>query len=150
MMTAGYVWPWIGTVVAGVALVVAAAIAWLALLRWLIVIVPAIVLVGFAFAPELQLRFTMTLFGMLALLYLPPLLMAWIWRQVARSRAAVPAGITPPSALEIAHQAHFDEYARVRADRENKVASEVRERNDRDSRARDLERQGMVSLWSRR
>lgn len=149
MMTAGDVWPWIGTVVVGVALVVAAAIAWLALLRWLIVIVPAIVLVGFAFAPELQQRFTMTLFGVLAILYLPPLLMAWVWRQVARSCAIVPAGITPPSALEIAHQAHFDEEARVRADRENKVASEVRERNDRDSRARDLERQGMVSLWSR-
>ena len=150
MMTAGNVWPWIGTVVAGVALVVAAAIAWLALLRWLIVIVPGVVLVGFAFAPELQLRFTMTLFGVLALLYLPPLLMARVWHQVARSRAVVPAGITPPPALEIAHQAHFDEEARVRADRENKVASEVRERNDLDSRARDLERQGMVSLWSRR
>lgn len=149
MMTAGDVWPWIGTVVAGVALVVAAAIAWLALLRWLIVIVPVIVLVGFAFAPELQLRFTATLLGVLAILYLPPLVVAWIWRQVARSRAVVPAGITPPSALEIAHQARFDEEARVRADRENKVASEVRERNDRDSRARDLERQGMVRLWSR-
>lgn len=149
MMTAGDVWPWIGTVVAGVALVVAVAIIWLALLRWLIVIVPAIVLVGFAFAPELQLRFTMALFGMLALLYLPPLLMACVWRQVARARAAVPARITPPSALEIAHQAHFDEDARVRADRENKVASEVRDQDGRDSRARDLERQGMVSLWSR-
>ncbi|MGL4439506.1 MAG: hypothetical protein ACRCUE_09550 [Bosea sp. (in: a-proteobacteria)] len=68
MMTAGDVWPWIGTVVAGVALVVAAAIAWLAILRWLIVIVPAIVLVSFAFAPELQLRFTATLLGALALL----------------------------------------------------------------------------------
>lgn len=149
MMTAGDVCPWIGTVVAGVALVMAAAIAWLVLLRWLIVIIPAIVLVGFAFPPELQLRFTATLLGVLAILYLPPLLMAWVWRQVARSRAAVPAGITPLSALEVAHQAHFDEEARVRADRENKVASEVRERNDRDSRARDLERQGMVSLWSR-
>lgn len=148
-MTTAEIWQWFGMVVAGVALVAAVAITWLALLRWLIVIVLAIVLVGFAFAPELQLRFTMTLLGMLALLYLPPLLMAWVWRQIARSRAVVPAGITPPSALEIAHQAHFDEEARVRADRENKVASEVRERNDRDSRARDLERQGMVSLWSR-
>lgn len=149
MMTAGDVWPWIGTVVVGVALVVAAAIAWLALLRWLIVIVPAIVLVGFAFAPELQLRFTMTIFGMLALLYLPPLLMAWVWRQFARSRAVVPAGITPPSALEIEHQAHFDEEARVRADRQSKAANYARDQDDRDSRARELERQGMVSLWSR-
>jgi hypothetical protein len=149
MMTAGDVWPWIGMMVAGFALVAAVAITWLTLLRWLIVIVPAIVLVGFAFAPELQLRFTAVLLGLLAILYLPPLVLAWLWRQVARSRHELPAGITPPSALEIAHQAHFDEEARVRADRENKVASEVRERNDRDSRAHDLERQGMVSLWSR-
>jgi hypothetical protein len=148
-MTAVGISDWIGMSLGGIALIAAAAIAWLALLRWLIVIVPAIVLVGFTFAPELQLRFTMTLFGVLALLYLPPLLMAWVWRQIARSRAVVPARITPPSALEIAHQAHFYEEARVRADRENKVASEVRERNDSDSRARDLERQGMVSLWSR-
>jgi hypothetical protein len=149
MMTAGDVWPWIGTVVVGVALVVAAAIAWLALLRWLIVIVPAIVLVGFAFAPELQLRFTMTLFGVLAILYLPPLLMAWVWRQFARSRAVVPAGITPPSALEIAHQAFADKEARDRADQHSKAANDARDQDDRDSRARELERQGMVSLWSR-
>jgi hypothetical protein len=149
-MTAVDISDWIGMSLGGIALIAAAAIAWLALLRWLIIIVPAIVLVGFAFAPELQLRFTMTLVGVLALLYVPPLFIAWVWRQVARSRAVVPTGITPPSALEIAHQAHFDEEARVRADRENKVASEVRDQDDRDSRARDLERQGMVSLWSRR
>lgn len=149
MMTAGDVWPWIGTIVAGAALFAAAGVAWLALLRWLIVIIPTVVLVGFAFAPELQLRFTMTLLGVLALLYLPPLLMAWVWRQVARSRAVVPAGITPPSALELAHQAFADEEARDRADRHSKAVGNKRDQDDRDSRARDLERQGMVSLWSR-
>jgi hypothetical protein len=149
MMTAGDAWPWIGTVVAGVALVVAAAIAWLALLRWLIVIVPAIVLVGFAFAPEMQLRFTATLFGVLALLYLPPLTVAWVCRQVTGLRPVALAKAGLPSAMELAHQTFADEETRDRADRKNKVASEVRERNNRDSRAIDLERQGMVSLWSR-
>jgi hypothetical protein len=149
MMTVAEIWQWIGMMVAGVALVAAVAIAWLVILRWLIVILPAVVLVGFAFERELQLRFTATLLGVLAILYLPPLVVAWVWRQVARSRAVLPAGITPPSALEIAQQAQFDELARVRADREHEVASEIRERKDRDSLARDLERQGMVSLWSR-
>ena len=149
MITMGDAWPWIGTVVAGAALVVAAAIAWLALLRWLVVIVLAVVLIGFAFKPELQLRFTTALLGALALLYLPPLFMAWVWRQLARSRAVVPAKITPPSALEIAHQAQFDDEARVRTDRESKVPGEDRTRDDCDRRARNLERQGMVSLWSR-
>ena len=148
-MTVGDIWPWIGTVVAGFALVAAAAVAWLALLRWLIIIVPTVVLVGFAFAPELQMRFKMTVLSVLALLYLPPLLMAWVWRQVARSRTVAPAGITPPSALELAHQAYADEKVRDRADQQSMAASAARDRDDRDTRARDLERQGMVTLWSR-
>jgi hypothetical protein len=149
MMTVANVWQWIRPVVAGVALVVAAAIAWLAILRRLIVIVPGVVLVGFAFEPEMQLRFTAVLIGLLAILYLPPLAVAWILRQVTGLRPVALAKAGLPSAMELAHQTFAAEEARVRADRENKVASEVRERNDRDSRARDLERQGMVSLWSR-
>jgi hypothetical protein len=129
--------------------VLAAAIAWLALLRWLIVIVPAIVLVGFAFAPELQLRFTATLLGVLALLYLPPLTVAWVWRQVTGLRPAALAKAGLPSAMELAHQTFADEEARDRADRQGKAAREAREQDDRDNRARDLEQQGMVSLWSR-
>lgn len=150
MMTAGEVWPWIGTVGAGVALVVAAAIAWLAVLRWLIVIVAAIVLIGFAFAPELQSRFTAMMLGVLAILYLPLLILAWIWRQVARSRAVIRARITPPSALEMAHQTFADDLVRERFEQRTKTASDERDQDDRDSRARDLEQQGMVSLWSRR
>jgi hypothetical protein len=149
MMTAGDVWPWIGTVVAGVALVSAVAITWLALLRWLIVIFPAIVLVGFAFEPEMQLRFTAVLIGLLAILYVPLLAAAWVWRQVTGLRPVAFARACLPSAMELAYQTFADEETRDRADRKNKVASEVSERNDRDSRARDRERQGMVSLWSR-
>lgn len=149
MMTVGEVWLWVWTIVAGAALVGAAAVAWLALLRWLIVIVPTVVLIGFAFAPELQLRFTMTALGVLALLYLPPLMIAWVWRQIARSRAVARAGIKSPSALEIAHQAFADEEAHDKADWRGKAASDTRNQDDRDSRARDLEQQGMVSLWSR-
>ena len=149
MMTAGDVWPWIGTVFVGVALVVAAAIAWLAVLRWLFVIVPAIMLFGFAFEPELQLRFTATLLGVLAILYLPPLTVAWVWRRIAGLRPVALAKASPPSALELAHQMCADEEARDRADRQCKAAPEMRQQDDRDSRARDLERQGMVSLWSR-
>ncbi|MBX9911048.1 MAG: hypothetical protein K2Z25_20375 [Beijerinckiaceae bacterium] len=149
MMTAGDVWPWIGTVVAGVALVAAVAITWLALLRWLIVIVPAIVLVGFAFLPELQLRFTAVLIGLLAILYVPLLAAAWVWRQVTGLRPVSFARAGPPSALELAHQMFADEEARDRADRQGKAVTEMHDQDDRDSRARDLERQGMVSLWSR-
>lgn len=143
------VWPWIGAFVAGVALVAAAAVAWFALLRWLIAVVPAIVLVGFAFEPELQLKFTAALIGLLAVLYLPLLMVAWLWRQLARTRAPVSAGITPPSALEITHQAYTDEEARDGTDRHSKAVSAARDQDDRDSRARDLEMQGMISLWSR-
>jgi len=140
----------IGMGVAGVALVVMAAIAWLALLRWLIVIVPAVLLVGFAFEPDLQLRFTATLIGLLALLYLPLLMGARVWRRAARSRAAVLAGINPPSVLEMVHHAHFDEDARDRVERQTKAARDARDQDDRDARACDLERQGMLSLWERR
>jgi hypothetical protein len=149
MMTARDVWPWIGTLVAGVALVVAAAIAWLALMRLLIVIVPAIILVGFAFEPEMQLRFTAALLGVLAILYLPPLVLAWIWLQVARSRAVICARITPPSALEMAHQIFADDLVRERFQQRTDAASDASDQDDRDDRARDLERQGIVSLWSR-
>jgi hypothetical protein len=136
MMTVVEIWQWMGLVVAGVALVAAVAIAWLAILRWLIVIVPAVVLVGFAFERELQLRFTAVLLGVMAILYLPPLVSAWVWRQVTRSRAVIRARITPPPALEMAHQMCADEKAR--------------EQDDRDGQARDLERQGAFSLWDRR
>lgn len=148
-MTAGAVWPWIGTVVAGVALVAVAAVAYLAILRWLIVIVPGVVVVGFAFEAKLQLLFTAALLGVLAILYLPPLVSAWIWRQVARSRAVICARITPPSALEMAHQTFADELVRERLQQRTNVASHARDQDDHDSRARDLERQGMVTLWSR-
>ena len=92
----------------------------------------------------------MTLLGMLALLYLPPLLMAWVWRQVTGLRPGAFAKAAPPSAMELAHQTVADEEARDRADRQGKAASEARERDDCDGQARDLERQGAFSLWSRR
>ena len=149
MMTTAEIWQWIGMMVVGVALVAAVAITWLALLRWLIVIVPAIVLVGFAFAPELQLRFTAVLIGLLAILYVPLLAAAWVWRQVTGLRPVSFARAGPPSALELAHQMFADEEARDRADRQGKAASEARERDDCDGQASDLERQGAFSLWSR-
>jgi hypothetical protein len=149
-MTVAEISYWIGMTVVGVALLAVVAIAWLAILRWLIVIVPATMLVGFAFEPEMQLRFTAVLLGILAILYVPPLTVAWVWRQVTGLRPVALAKAGLPSAMELAHQTFAAEEACDRADRENKVASEVRERNNRDSRARDLERQGMVSLWSRR
>jgi hypothetical protein len=150
MMTVAEIWQWIGMVVAGVALIATAAIAWLALLRWLIVIVPAIMLVGFAFTPELQLRFTAVFIGLLAILYLPLLAAAWVWRQVTGLRPVTFSRACPPSALELPHQMFAAEEDRDRADRQGKAAKDARDQNDRDSRARDLERQGMVSLWNRR
>lgn len=66
-----------GMVVAVVVGAVAVAIAYLSAMRWLTVITAAVVLVGFAFEPEAQLRFTATLLGALAILYLPPLLGSW-------------------------------------------------------------------------
>jgi hypothetical protein len=149
-MTAAEVWQWIGTVVAGVALIVTVTILYLAILRCLIVIVPGVVLVGFAFEPGLQLRFTAILLGVLAILHLPPLVLAWVWRQVIRSHAVSLASITPPSALEIVHQTFADDLVRERFEQRTKTASEARDQDERDSRARDLQRQGMVSLWSGR
>jgi hypothetical protein len=150
MMTAGDVVIWSAMILAGIALLLAIAVAYLAILRWLIVIVPLIVLVGFAFEPDMQLRFTAVLLGALAILYLPPLLLAWVWRQVAGQRPFVSARTNPPSTLETVHQTFADEMARHRADRQIKTASTARDRDDRDDRARDLERQGMLSLWTRR
>lgn len=140
---------WIGMVVVGVALVAAAAVAYLALLRRMVIVVPATILIGFAFELELQLRFTATLLGLLAILYLPQLIVALVWRQLVRSRAAVTAGINPPSALEMAYQAVADEDARDRFERQTKAARDAGDQDDRDARARDLERQGMLSLWQR-
>jgi hypothetical protein len=130
MMTVAEIWQWFGMVVAGVAVV------YLALMRWLIVIVPTIMLVGFAFESDLQLRFTAALLGVLAILYLPPLAVAWVWRQIAGHRPVAFAEAGPPSAMELVHQMCADE--------------EARERDDRDGQARDLERQGAFSLCDRR
>lgn len=149
MMTVAEVWQWIGMVVAGAALVSVAAVAYLALLRWLIVIVPVIVLVGFAFEPQLQMRFTAALLGVLGALYLPPLILARVWRQVARARLVTSVRINPPSAMELVHQTVADDMVRETSEWESKAARDARDRDDRDSRARDLERQGMVSLWNR-
>lgn len=149
MMTVAEISYWIGMTLVGVALLAVVAIAWLAILRWLIVIVPATILVGFAFEPEMQLRFTATLLGVLALLYLPPLAVAWILRQVTGLRPVALAKAGLPSAMELAHQMFAEEEVRDRADRQGKAAREARDQDDRDDRARDLERQGMVSLWSR-
>ncbi len=149
-MTVAEIWQWIGMVVAGIALLAVVAVVYLALMRWLIVIVPTIMLVGFAFESELQLRFTAALLGVLAILYLPPLAVLWVWRQIAGHRPVAFAEAGPPSAMELAHQMCADEEARDRADRQGKAIREVRERDDRDGQARDLERQGAFSLWDRR
>jgi hypothetical protein len=149
MMTVAEVSYWIGMIVVGVALLAVVAVIYLAMMRWLIVILPAIVLVGFAFAPEMELRFTAALLGVLAILYLPPLAVAWVWRQIASHRPVAFARAGPPSALELAHQMFAEEEVRDRADRQVKAAREARDQDDRDDHARDLEQQGMVSLWSR-
>lgn len=148
-MTAAEIWQGIGMVVAGIALVAVAAIAYLAILRWVVVIVAAILLVGFAFEPDLQLKFTATLLGGLAILYLPPIVVARVWRQCARLRPVASTGINPPSSLETAYQSFADEETQGGSKRQDKVARDARDQDDRDSRVRDLERQGMVSLWSR-
>ncbi|MGL4439021.1 MAG: hypothetical protein ACRCUE_07095 [Bosea sp. (in: a-proteobacteria)] len=136
-------------IVVAVAALAAATLAYLALMRWLIVVLPAFILVGFAFEPDLQLRFTATLLTVLAILYLPPLIIAWVWRQVAFAPPIVSGRNVSPSALEMAHQAAFDETARDRSDRQDKAAREIRDREDREAYSRDLERQGIFSLWSR-
>lgn len=146
--TAGEVLLWSATLLAGTGLLAIAFVACLALMRWLVLIVPLIMLVGFAFEPELQLRFTATLLGLLAILTLPPLLVAWALRQVMRRRA-VTRSASPPSALEMAHLSLVDDEANARRGLLAQAAREARDRDDRDGEARDLERQGMVSLWSR-
>lgn len=149
-MTVAENWQWIGIVVAGVAFVAVVGIAWLAVLRWLVFIVPAIILVSFAFEPEMQLRFTAVLIGLLAILYVPLLAAAWVWRQVTGLRPVSFARAGPPSALELVHQTFADEEASDRAERQGKAAWEACDQDDRDSRARHLEKQGAFSLWSRR
>jgi Mn2+/Fe2+ NRAMP family transporter len=146
--TAGEALLWSATLLAGTGLLAIAFVACLALMRWLVLIVPLIILVGFAFEPELQLRFTATLLGLLAILTLPPLLVAWALRQVMR-RAVTTSSASPPSALEMAHLSLVDDQAHVSRRLLAKAAREARDRDDRDGEARDLERQGMVSLWSR-
>lgn len=148
IIMAGEVLLWSATLLAGTGLLAIAFVACLALMRWLVLIVPVIILVGFAFEPELQLRFTATLLGLLAILTLPPLLVAWALRQVMRRRA-VTWGASPPSALEMAHLSLVDDEAHARRGLLAQAAREARDRDDRDGEARDLERQGMVSLWSR-
>jgi hypothetical protein len=64
-------------------LIVAGIFAYAIVLRWLMVIVPAILLVGFAFEPDVQLRFTLTLLGWLAVLYLLPACRATIRMRVS-------------------------------------------------------------------
>ncbi len=145
---AGEVLLWSATLLAGTGLLAIAFVACLALMRWLVLIVPVIILVGFAFEPELQLRFTATLLGLLAILTLPPLLVAWALRQVMRRRA-ITCGASPPSALEMAHLSLVDDEAHARRGLLAQAAREARDRDDRDGEALDLERQGMVSLWSR-
>lgn len=149
MMTAAEVWGWIGPAGAGAVLLAAAGVAYLALLRWLIVVVPTIIIVGFAFEPDLQLKFTVALLGVLAILYLPLLVGVWVLRQVTSPHLGPRAKVKPPSALETAHQAFADEEARAGVERYANTVRKARDENDRDARARELERQGMVSLWSR-
>jgi hypothetical protein len=147
--TAGEVLLWSATLLAGTGLLAIAFVACLALMRWLVLIVPVIILVGFAFEPELQLRFTATLLGLLAILCLPQLLVAWVLRQVMRRRAVTISSASPRSALEMAHLSLVDDEAHARRGLLAQAAREARDRDDRDGEARDLKRQGMVSLWSR-
>jgi hypothetical protein len=149
MMTVAEVWGWIGPACAGAALLAVAGVAYLALLRWLIVVVPTIVLIGFAFESDLQVKFTVALLGVLAILYLPLLVIVWALRQVSSPHLARRAKVNAPSALETAHQAFADEEARAGVERYDNAARKRRDEDDRDARARELERQGMVSLWSR-
>jgi hypothetical protein len=149
MMTVAEVWGWIGLVCAGTLLLAVSGIAYLALLRWLIVVVPTTIIVGFAFEPDLQVKFTVALLGVLAILYLPLLVVVWVLRQMTSPLLARRAKVKPPSALETAHQAFADEEVRAGVERYANAARKARDEVDRDARARELERQGMVSLWSR-
>ncbi len=149
MMTTSQIWGWIGAAFGCTVLLAVAGVAYLALLRWLIVVVPTIIIVGFAFEPELQVKFTVALLGVLAILYLPLLVVVWVLRQVTSLHLARRAKVKPPSALETAHQAFADEEADARVERNANATRKARDEDDRDARVRDLERQGMVSLWSR-
>lgn len=148
-MTASEIGLWMGMGLAAFACVAAVRIAYLAVMRWLVVLVPVIIGVGFALETQAQLRFTAALLGTLAILYLPPLLGAWVWRRAARRRRSLRAEIASPSAMERAHHGFADEEARISADRQARATRDAREQADREARARDLERQGAFSLWTR-
>mgnify|MGYP007006645364 CR=1 FL=1 len=149
MMTAADVPQGIAIGVACIALLTLAALAYLALMRWLILIVPTIILVGFAFDADMQLRFTVVLLGLLALLYLPPLVIIGVWRQNSNSRAVELNTVRSPSSAEMAHQAFVDDEAGVRSQLAINAARDAREEQDLETQARFLEQEGAISLWSR-
>ena len=149
MMTAADVAQGIAIGVACIALLTLVALAYLALMRWLILIVPTIILVGFAFDADMQLRFTVVLPGLLALLYLPPLVIIGVWRQNSNSRAVKLNTVRSPSSAEMTHQTFVDDEAGVRSQLAINAARDAREEQDLETQARFLEQQGAVSLWSR-
>jgi dephospho-CoA kinase len=149
MMTAADVTQGIAIVIMGIALLMTAALAYLALMRWLILIVPTIILVGFAFDADMQLRFTVVLLGLLTLLYLPPLVIIGVWRQNSNSRAVELSTVRSPSSAEMANQAFVDDEAGVRSQLAINAARDAHEEQDLEIQARFLEQQGAVSLWSR-
>lgn len=149
MMTAADVTQGIAIVIMGIALLMTAALAYLALMRWLILIVPTIILLGFAFDADMQLRFTVVLLGLLALLYVPPPVIIGVWRQNSNSRAVELTTVRPPSSAEMAHQAFVDDEAGVRSQLAINAARDAREEQDRATQVRVLEQQGAASLWSR-
>ena len=149
MMTAADVTQGIAIVIMGIALLMTAALAYLALMRWLILIVPTIILLGFAFDADMQLRFTVVLLGLLALLFVPPLVIIGVWRQNSNSRAVELNTVRSPSSAEMANQAFVDDEAGVRSQLAINAARDAREEQDIEIQARFLEQQGAVSLWSR-
>lgn len=149
MMTAADVTQGIAIVIMGIALLMTAALAYLALMRWLILIVPTIILLGFAFDADMQLRFTVVLLGLLALLYVPPLVIIGVWRQNSNSRAVELYTVRSPSSAEMAHQEFVDDEAGVRSQLAINAARDALEEQDRATQARFLEQQGAASLWSR-
>jgi hypothetical protein len=149
MMTAADVTQGIAIVIMGIALLMTAALAYLALMRWLILIVPTIILVGFAFDADMQLRITVVLLGLLALLSVPPLVIIGVCRQNSNSRASELNTVRSPSSAEMAHQAFVDDEAGVRSQLAINAARDAREEQDLETQARFLEQQGAVSLWSR-
>ncbi len=149
MMTAADVTQGIAIVIMGIALLMTAALAYLALMRWLILIVPTIILVGFAFDADMQLRITVVLLGLLALLSVPALVIIGVCRQNSNSRASELNTVRSPSSAEMAHQAFVDDEAGVRSQLAINAARDAREEQDLETQARFLEQQGAVSLWSR-